>query len=241
MNSSVITNVHLCIICGFLLFLLNMSLLIKHMRQQKDLQRRPVFNYLPTLSIHMFNYTGKKTLGIDTFTAHGLGQTNITISHKCTSPLHHSLDWEEFNISCITISLLGFCFFNRVRVENNFSFTRSLSVSFLGLWNLVFLFSNLSLVFLMPFAYFFTESEGFAGSKKVRHVISVTVNANTEHLNSVLCLMSIWYVFSPLKGDYGASLWDCCNAAAAQSAGPGHFLGGISPHPSQHCPRESLW
>ncbi|XP_050193408.1 protein LMBR1L isoform X1 [Myiozetetes cayanensis] len=36
-----------------------------------------------------------------------------------------------------------------------------------GLWNLVFLFSNLSLVFLMPFAYFFTESEGFAGSKKL--------------------------------------------------------------------------
>ncbi|XP_026092530.1 limb region 1 homolog-like protein [Carassius auratus] len=35
-----------------------------------------------------------------------------------------------------------------------------------GLWNLVFLFSNLSLVFLMPFAYFFTESEGFTGSKK---------------------------------------------------------------------------
>ncbi|XP_062396373.1 limb region 1 homolog-like protein [Sardina pilchardus] len=35
-----------------------------------------------------------------------------------------------------------------------------------GLWNLVFLFSNLSLVFLMPFAYFFLESEGFAGSKK---------------------------------------------------------------------------
>ncbi|XP_016113319.1 limb region 1 homolog-like protein [Sinocyclocheilus grahami] len=40
------------------------------------------------------------------------------------------------------------------------------SVSVSGLWNLVFLFSNLSLVFLMPFAYFFTESEGFAGSKK---------------------------------------------------------------------------
>ncbi|KAJ8258967.1 hypothetical protein COCON_G00179790 [Conger conger] len=34
------------------------------------------------------------------------------------------------------------------------------------LWNLVFLFSNLSLVFLLPFAYFFTESEGFVGSKK---------------------------------------------------------------------------
>ncbi|XP_069896467.1 protein LMBR1L isoform X4 [Dipodomys merriami] len=35
-----------------------------------------------------------------------------------------------------------------------------------GLWNLVFLFSNISLIFLMPFAYFFTESEGFAGSRK---------------------------------------------------------------------------
>ncbi|KAL4655538.1 protein LMBR1L [Arapaima gigas] len=35
-----------------------------------------------------------------------------------------------------------------------------------GLWNLIFLFSNLSLVFLLPFAYFFTESEGFVGSKK---------------------------------------------------------------------------
>ncbi|XP_036387978.1 limb region 1 homolog-like protein [Megalops cyprinoides] len=35
-----------------------------------------------------------------------------------------------------------------------------------GLWNLVFLLSNLSLVFLLPFAYFFTESEGFVGSKK---------------------------------------------------------------------------
>ncbi|KAI4806832.1 hypothetical protein KUCAC02_017630 [Chaenocephalus aceratus] len=37
-----------------------------------------------------------------------------------------------------------------------------------GLWNLVSLFSNLCLFVLMPFAYFFLESEGFAGSKKVR-------------------------------------------------------------------------
>lgn len=36
-----------------------------------------------------------------------------------------------------------------------------------GLWNVIFLFSNLSLVFLLPFAYFLTESEGFVGSKKV--------------------------------------------------------------------------
>ncbi|XP_074652399.1 limb region 1 protein homolog isoform X2 [Tubulanus polymorphus] len=35
-----------------------------------------------------------------------------------------------------------------------------------GLWNHVFLCSNLSLFILMPFAYFFTESEGLAGSRK---------------------------------------------------------------------------
>ncbi|XP_035828986.1 protein LMBR1L [Aplysia californica] len=35
-----------------------------------------------------------------------------------------------------------------------------------GLWNHVFFFSNLALFFLMPFAYLFTESEGFSGSRK---------------------------------------------------------------------------
>ncbi|KAK7584276.1 hypothetical protein V9T40_005239 [Parthenolecanium corni] len=35
-----------------------------------------------------------------------------------------------------------------------------------GLWNHVFLFSNLSLFVLLPFAYFFTESEGFSGQRK---------------------------------------------------------------------------
>ncbi|XP_077993475.1 protein LMBR1L-like [Glandiceps talaboti] len=35
-----------------------------------------------------------------------------------------------------------------------------------GLWNQIFLFSNLALFILIPFAYFLTESEGFAGSKK---------------------------------------------------------------------------
>lgn len=35
-----------------------------------------------------------------------------------------------------------------------------------GMWSYVFLFSNLSLFILLPFAYFFTESEGFAGSPR---------------------------------------------------------------------------
>lgn len=37
---------------------------------------------------------------------------------------------------------------------------------FSGLWNYVFLFSFLSLFLLLPFAYLFTESEGFFGHKK---------------------------------------------------------------------------
>ncbi|XP_054045544.1 limb region 1 protein homolog isoform X3 [Rissa tridactyla] len=37
-----------------------------------------------------------------------------------------------------------------------------------GLWNLASLFSNLCLFVLMPFAFFFLESEGFAGLKKTR-------------------------------------------------------------------------
>ncbi|XP_022259613.1 limb region 1 protein homolog isoform X5 [Canis lupus baileyi] len=37
-----------------------------------------------------------------------------------------------------------------------------------GLWNLASLFSNLCLFVLMPFAFFFLESEGFAGLKKTK-------------------------------------------------------------------------
>ena len=39
-----------------------------------------------------------------------------------------------------------------------------------GLWNHVFLVSNLSLFIFLPFAYFFTEAEGFSGSRKVKPV-----------------------------------------------------------------------
>ncbi|CAG2120792.1 unnamed protein product, partial [Medioppia subpectinata] len=35
-----------------------------------------------------------------------------------------------------------------------------------SLWSYVFVFSNISLFILLPFAYFFTESEGFSGSRK---------------------------------------------------------------------------
>ena len=42
-----------------------------------------------------------------------------------------------------------------------------LESNFAGLWNMIFLCSNLSLFVGLPFAYLFTESEGFPGSKKV--------------------------------------------------------------------------
>ena len=36
-----------------------------------------------------------------------------------------------------------------------------------GLWNSIFLWSNVSLILLMPFAYFFIESQGLPGARKV--------------------------------------------------------------------------
>ncbi|XP_040009882.1 limb region 1 homolog-like protein isoform X2 [Xiphias gladius] len=78
----------------------------------------------------------------------------------------------------------------------------------LRLWNLVFLFSNLSLVFLMPFAYFFTESEGFAGSKK--GVMARVYEAVVLLLLLALLVLGIVWVASALLHDNIArkSLYD---------------------------------
>ncbi|XP_016891803.1 limb region 1 homolog-like protein [Cynoglossus semilaevis] len=80
-----------------------------------------------------------------------------------------------------------------------------------GLWNLVFLFSNLSLVFLMPFAYFFTESEGFAGSRK--GVMARVYEAVVLLLLLALLVLGIVWVASALLHDNIArkslyDLWD---------------------------------
>uniref|UniRef100_A0A3P8NVM8 Limb development membrane protein 1 like n=1 Tax=Astatotilapia calliptera TaxID=8154 RepID=A0A3P8NVM8_ASTCA len=78
-----------------------------------------------------------------------------------------------------------------------------------GLWNLVFLFSNLSLVFLMPFAYFFTESEGFAGSRK--GVMARVYEAVVLLLLLALLVLGIVWVASALLHDNIArkSLYVC--------------------------------
>ncbi|XP_072349881.1 limb region 1 homolog-like protein isoform X3 [Scyliorhinus torazame] len=80
------------------------------------------------------------------------------------------------------------------------------------LWNLVFLFSNISLVFLMPFAYFFTESEGFAGSKKgiMARVYETFV---VLFLLTLLVLGIVWVASAIINNDAASweslyDLWD---------------------------------
>lgn len=53
-----------------------------------------------------------------------------------------------------------------------------------GLWNHVFLFSNLSLFVFLPFAYLFTESEGFVGFKK-------GIMSRVYETLTVLCLLGM--------------------------------------------------
>ncbi|XP_038608312.1 protein LMBR1L [Tachyglossus aculeatus] len=72
-----------------------------------------------------------------------------------------------------------------------------------GLWNLVFLFSNLSLIFLMPFAYFFTESEGFAGSRK--GVLGRVYETVVMLVLLTLLLLGIVWVASAMVGGTPAS------------------------------------
>ncbi|XP_032871328.1 protein LMBR1L [Amblyraja radiata] len=81
-----------------------------------------------------------------------------------------------------------------------------------GLWNLVFLFSNISLVFLMPFAYFFTESEGFAGSRKgvMARVYETFV---VLFLLTLLILGIVWVASAIIDNDAASreslyDLWD---------------------------------
>ncbi|KAM5249654.1 protein LMBR1L isoform 3-T3 [Hipposideros larvatus] len=69
-----------------------------------------------------------------------------------------------------------------------------------GLWNLVFLFSNLSLIFLMPFAYFFTESEGFAGSRK--GVLGRVYETVVMLMLLTLLVLDFWEYYLPYLYSY---------------------------------------
>ncbi|XP_043289691.1 protein Lilipod [Venturia canescens] len=78
-----------------------------------------------------------------------------------------------------------------------------------GLWNHVFLFSNLSLFVFLPFAYLFTESEGFVGHRK-------GVMARVYETVTVLCLLGtlvlgMTYVLSALIDYQNSSLHTLLN------------------------------
>uniref|UniRef100_A0A8I5ZY94 Limb development membrane protein 1 n=1 Tax=Rattus norvegicus TaxID=10116 RepID=A0A8I5ZY94_RAT len=73
-----------------------------------------------------------------------------------------------------------------------------------GLWNLASLFSNLCLFVLMPFAFFFLESEGFAGLKKgIRARILETL---VMLLLLALLILGIVWVASALIDSDAASM-----------------------------------
>ncbi|XP_052028908.1 limb region 1 protein homolog isoform X2 [Apodemus sylvaticus] len=75
-----------------------------------------------------------------------------------------------------------------------------------GLWNLASLFSNLCLFVLMPFAFFFLESEGFAGLKKgIRARILETL---VMLLLLALLIFGMVWVASTLIDSDAANLWE---------------------------------
>ncbi|XP_075231570.1 LMBR1-like protein lilipod [Lycorma delicatula] len=63
-----------------------------------------------------------------------------------------------------------------------------------GLWNLVFLFSNLSLFIFLPFAYLFTESEGFSGYRK--GVMSRICETSVVLVLLGIAMLGLTYIFS---------------------------------------------
>ncbi|GFY40579.1 protein LMBR1L [Trichonephila inaurata madagascariensis] len=68
-----------------------------------------------------------------------------------------------------------------------------------GMWNLVFLFSNLALFLLLPFSHLFIESEGFPGSKKG---VKARVYESCLVLALVcILLLGITYIISSLFSD----------------------------------------
>lgn len=73
-----------------------------------------------------------------------------------------------------------------------------------GLWNLVFLFSNVSLFILLPFAYLFTESEGFPGYRK--GVMSRVYETFTVLFLLCIVVLGLTYVLSALLDKDNSSI-----------------------------------
>lgn len=69
-------------------------------------------------------------------------------------------------------------------------------MSYTGLWNYVFLFSNVSLFVFLPFSYLFSESAGFVGHKK--GVISRVYETFTVFSLLAVVVLGITFVISSL-------------------------------------------
>ncbi|XP_035223972.1 limb region 1 protein-like isoform X2 [Stegodyphus dumicola] len=68
-----------------------------------------------------------------------------------------------------------------------------------GLWNLVFLFSNVSLFILLPFSHFFIESEGFPGSPK--GIMPRVYEAVLVFILLAVLIMGLIYIISAIFFD----------------------------------------
>lgn len=75
-----------------------------------------------------------------------------------------------------------------------------------GLWNHVFLFSNLSLFVLLPFAYLFSESSEFSGHKK--GIISRAYETFTVLSLLAFVVMGLTYVISALLDPERSGFWN---------------------------------
>ncbi len=83
-----------------------------------------------------------------------------------------------------------------------------------GLWNLIFLFSNLSLFVFLPFAHFFVESIGLPGYKK--GIKSRIIETSLLLFLIALCVIGISFVIS--------SVFDSDNAKSQSFLSINFFL-----------------
>ncbi|KAG5899167.1 hypothetical protein JTB14_029002 [Gonioctena quinquepunctata] len=78
-----------------------------------------------------------------------------------------------------------------------------------GLWNYVFLFSNLSLFMFLPFAYLFTESEGFFGHRK--GIMARVYETFTVLALLGCCVLGLTYIISALIDKDNSSIQTILN------------------------------
>ncbi|KAL3280330.1 hypothetical protein HHI36_017819 [Cryptolaemus montrouzieri] len=153
---------------------------------------------------------------------------------RCNHEDYYSMDEEEITVYRISTSLCTFSLAvsigallllpisiisNEVLIiYPNSYYIKWLNSSLIhGLWNYIFLFSNLSLFVLLPFAYLFTESEGFFGYRRgilgriyetftVLGLLGVVVLGMTyvisaliyKENSSIHMLLNLWSYYLPL-------------------------------------------